>query len=87
MQKKKVAIFDLEGPLSIVDFAADIGKSLRDKPDLHLENYDMGDFFLMISNYDDYLIDVPGVKEKLKIPEYQPGDTLRIMTLNVVRSA
>jgi len=33
----------------------------------------------MISNYDDYIVDVPGVKEKLDIPEYQPGDTLRLM--------
>jgi len=39
----------------------------------------MGEFFFMISNYDDYIIDIPGVKEKLNIPEYQPGDTLRIM--------
>ncbi len=39
----------------------------------------MGEFFTMISNYDDYIIDVPGVKEKLNIPEYQPGDTLRLM--------
>ncbi|MHA2123417.1 MAG: HAD hydrolase family protein, partial [Promethearchaeota archaeon] len=44
-----------------------------------LQNYDMGEFFRMLSNYDDYLIDIPGVKEKLGIPEYQPGDTLRIM--------
>jgi energy-converting hydrogenase A subunit R len=33
----------------------------------------------MISQYDDYLIDTPGVKKQLDIPEYQPGDTLRIM--------
>jgi energy-converting hydrogenase A subunit R len=39
----------------------------------------MGEFFFMISNYDDYIIDIPGVKEKLNIPDYQPGDTLRIM--------
>ncbi|GAH06489.1 unnamed protein product, partial [marine sediment metagenome] len=30
-------------------------------------------------NNDDYLIDVPGVKEELQILEYQPGDTLRLM--------
>ena len=39
----------------------------------------MGEFFEMISNYDDYLIDVPGVKKRLNIPDYQPGDTLRLV--------
>ncbi len=76
---KKICAFDLEGPISFVDFAADIGKLLNQRHDLGLEKYDMGDFFFMISNYDDYIIDVPGVKEKLKILDYQPGDTLRIM--------
>jgi energy-converting hydrogenase A subunit R len=52
---------------------------LSKKPELNLQEYDMGEFFFMISNYDDYIIDIPGVKEKLNIPEYQPGDTLRIM--------
>jgi len=79
MNKLKVACFDLEGPISIIDFAAEIGRLLSKKPELKLENYDMGEFFFMISNYDDYIIDVPGVREKLNIPEYQPGDTLRIM--------
>jgi len=79
MKKTKVCCWDLEGPLSVLDFAAEIGKKLGEKPDLGLQNYDMGDFFFMISNYDDYLIDTPGIKEKLGIPEYQPGDTLRIM--------
>ncbi len=76
---KKIAIFDLEGPISVIDFAAEIGRMLSKKPELNLANYDMGEFFFMISNYDDYLIDTPGIKEKLNIPEYQPGDTLRIM--------
>ncbi|MFX1256838.1 MAG: HAD hydrolase family protein [Promethearchaeota archaeon] len=74
-----VCIWDLEGPISVRDFAAEIAKLLSKKPELKLTNYDMGEFFFMISNYDDYLIDTPGVKEKLKIPNYQPGDTLRIM--------
>jgi energy-converting hydrogenase A subunit R len=74
-----ICIFDLEGPISIIDFAAEIGKLLSEKPELNLQNYDMGEFFFMISNYDDYLIDIPGVKEKLNIHEYQPGDTLRLM--------
>ncbi|TFG02077.1 MAG: hypothetical protein EU542_05745 [Promethearchaeota archaeon] len=79
MRKQNVCCWDLEGPITVVDFAAEIGRLLSKKPKLKLQNYDMGEFFFMISNYDDYLIDVPGVKEKLGIPEYQPGDTLRIM--------
>ncbi len=71
--------WDLEGPISILDFAAELGKKLSKKSQLNLRNYNMGDFFKMISNYDDYIIDIPGVKEKLNIPDYQPGDTLRIM--------
>ncbi len=76
---KKVCCWDLEGPISVLDFAAEIGKMLGEKPELNLQTYDMGEFFSMISLYDDYIIDEPGVKEKLHIPEYQPGDTLRIM--------
>ncbi|MHA2008338.1 MAG: HAD hydrolase family protein [Promethearchaeota archaeon] len=79
MSKKNVCCWDLEGPISILDFAAEIGKLLSEKSILNLKNYDMGEFFRMISNYDDYIIDEPGVKDRLKIPEYQPGDTLRIM--------
>ncbi|MFX1572233.1 MAG: hypothetical protein ACFFB0_05755 [Promethearchaeota archaeon] len=71
--------WDLEGPISTLDFAAELGKKLSKKPQLNLNDYNMGDFFKMISNYDDYIIDIPGIKEKLKIPDYQPGDTLRIM--------
>jgi len=77
--EQQVCAFDLEGPLSIIDFAADIGKLLNQKRELGLGKYNMGDFFFMISNYDDYIIDTPGVKEKLNIPDYQPGDTLRLM--------
>ena len=79
MRNKDVCLFDLEGPISVVDFAAEIGRLLSKKPELNLQNYDMGEFFFMISHYDDYIIDIPGIKEKLGIPEYQPGDTLRIM--------
>ncbi|MGV9198131.1 MAG: HAD hydrolase family protein [Promethearchaeia archaeon] len=79
MIAKKVCCWDLEGPLSVTDFAAELGKRLRDAPELDLADYDMGEFFFMISNYDDYLIDNPGIKEKLNIPEYQPGDTLRLL--------
>ena len=76
---KKVCCWDLEGPISVLDFAAEIGAVLGEKSELGLQNYDMGEFFFMISKYDDYLIDTPGIREKLGIPEYQPGDTLRIM--------
>ncbi len=79
MKKDNVCCFDLEGPISVIDFAAEIGKILSIKPELNLQDYDMGEFFFMISNYDDYLIDTPEVKLKLNIPEYQPGDTLRLM--------
>jgi len=78
-KRKKVCCWDLEGPISIIDFAAEIGKLLGEKSEFGLQNYDMGEFFFMISLYDDYLIDTPGIKEKLGIPNYQPGDTLRIM--------
>ncbi len=77
--KKNVCCWDLEGPISVLDFAAEIGRMLGKKSELNLSNYDMGEFFSMISLYDDYLIEEQGVKEKLGIPEYQPGDTLRIM--------
>lgn len=79
MIKKSVCCWDLEGPISIIDFAAEIGRLLGEKSKFNLKEYDMGVFFRMISNYDDYIIDVSGVKEKLSIPNYQPGDTLRIM--------
>lgn len=79
MRKKNVCCWDLEGPISVIDFAAEIGRLLSKKPELKLQDYDMGEFFFMISNYDDYIIDISGVKEQLGILEYQPGDTLRIM--------
>ncbi|MFO8019591.1 MAG: HAD hydrolase family protein [Promethearchaeia archaeon] len=79
MNTKKICCWDLEGPISVTDFAAELGKRLRDAPNLKLADYDMGEFFFMISNYDDYLIDTPGIKDKLNIPEYQPGDTLRLL--------
>lgn len=79
MTTKKVCCWDLEGPISIIDFAAEIGKLLNQKTELNLQKYDMGEFFFMISKYDDYIVDIPGVKEKLNILDYQPGDTLRLM--------
>ena len=79
MSQKRVACWDLEGPISKIDFAADIGRLLKNKKELGLEKYDMAEFFFMISLYDDYLIDTPGLKQKLGIKDYQPGDTLRLM--------
>ena len=63
MKKGKVCCWDLEGPISVIDFAAEIGKRLSKKTELNLQDYNMGEFFFMISNYDDYLIDNPEIKE------------------------
>ncbi len=80
MKKKPFCCcWDLEGPISIIDFAAELGSKLNEKSIFDLHKYNMSQFFTMISNYDDYIIDIPGVKESLNIPEYQPGDTLRLM--------
>ncbi|MFX0075002.1 MAG: HAD hydrolase family protein [Candidatus Hermodarchaeota archaeon] len=79
MTAKNVCCWDLEGPITILDFAAELGKLLREKSNLGLQNYNMAEFYKMLSAYDDYLIEVPGVKEELNIPEYQPGDTLRLI--------
>ncbi|MFX0132215.1 MAG: HAD hydrolase family protein [Candidatus Hodarchaeota archaeon] len=71
----KVCAWDLEGPLSFVDFAAEICKLLEPK----LKRKRLGDFFNMVSNYDDYLIDYPNVVKELGIESYEPGDTLRLL--------
>jgi len=76
---KNVCCFDLEGPISVLDFAAKLGRLLSKKTKLDLQKFNMGEFFEMISKYDDYIIEVPGVKKKLNIPNYQPGDTLRLV--------
>jgi len=76
---KNVCCWDLEGPISILDFAAELSKLLSNKAKLGLQKFNMGDFYKMLSEYDDYLIEVPGVKEELNIPNYQPGDTLRLV--------
>ena len=77
--KKFCCCWDLEGPISIIDFAAELGRKMNETSKFNFRRYDMSQFFTMISNYDDYIIDVPGVKKLLNIPEYQPGDTLRLM--------
>ena len=79
MSKDNVCIFDLEGPISTLDFAAELSRLLNQKPILELQDIDFGAFFEMLSEYDDYLIEIPGVKEELNIDDYQPGDTLRLV--------
>jgi len=79
LKVRKVCCFDLEGPISILDFAAEISKLLSSKTKFGLQRYDMGTFYKMLSEYDDYLIEVPRVKEELNILDYQPGDTLRLI--------
>ena len=79
MTDKNVCCWDLEGPISTLDFAAELSRLLNQKPILGLQDFDFGVFFEMLSEYDDYLIEIPGVKEELNIADYQPGDTLRLV--------
>jgi len=72
-------LFDLEGPITVLDFAAELSRLLNQKTILELQEFDFGVFFEMLSEYDDYLIEIPGVKEELNITDYQPGDTLRLV--------
>ncbi|MHA1238375.1 MAG: HAD family hydrolase [Candidatus Odinarchaeia archaeon] len=71
----KVCVWDLEGPLSFVDFAAEIFKILESK----LNRGNLDKFYQMISNYDDYLIENPHILRELKVESYEPGDTLRLL--------
>ncbi|NVM53704.1 MAG: HAD hydrolase family protein [Candidatus Helarchaeota archaeon] len=71
----KVCAFDMEGPLSFTDFAAEICKLLG--PRLKYEKLDA--FFAMVSNYDDYLIENPNMIKELGIKSYEPGDTLKLL--------
>ena len=79
MTVKNVCCWDLEGPISVLDFAAELSRLLNQKSVLELQDFDFGTFFEMLSEYDDYLIEIPGVKEELNINDYQPGDTLRLV--------
>ncbi|MBD3227546.1 MAG: HAD hydrolase family protein [Candidatus Lokiarchaeota archaeon] len=76
MKLIKVCAWDLEGPLSMTDFAAELFKSLENKID---NTNDLGELFYLISNYDDYLIDYPENQKRLNIERYDPGDTLRLL--------
>ncbi|MHA1268143.1 MAG: HAD hydrolase family protein [Candidatus Helarchaeota archaeon] len=72
----QVCAWDLEGPLSMTDFAAEIFKYLEHKiPNTH----NLGELFYLISKYDDYLIDYPENQKRLNIQRYDPGDTLRLL--------
>ena len=79
MTVKNVCCWDLEGPISVLDFAAELSRLLNKNPILELQDFDMEVFFKMLSEYDDYLIEIPGVKQELNIDDYQPGDTLRLV--------
>ncbi|MHA1195417.1 MAG: HAD hydrolase family protein [Promethearchaeota archaeon] len=79
MTKKDVCVWDLEGPISILDFAGELGKKLMSVSGQIFSKYDMGAFFSMLSLYDDFLIDTPDMRNDLGIPDYQPGDTLRLI--------
>ncbi|MHA1146027.1 MAG: HAD hydrolase family protein, partial [Candidatus Helarchaeota archaeon] len=71
----KVCCWDLEGPISHVDFAAELFPILESR----LKRPNLAEFFMMISIYDDYLIDHPDEVKNLGIESYEPGDTLRLL--------
>ncbi|MHA1229962.1 MAG: HAD hydrolase family protein [Candidatus Helarchaeota archaeon] len=74
----QVCAWDLEGPLSMTDFAAELFKYLE-KKQVFNKKFNLGELFYLISNYDDYLIDYPENQKKLGIGRYDPGDTLRLL--------
>jgi energy-converting hydrogenase A subunit R len=63
-----ILVFDLEGPLSPMDHAAEAMRIIGNK----LEKPDFFDLFQMLSLYDDELT----IEDK---PGYNPGDTLRLI--------
>lgn len=63
-----IFVFDLEGPLSPMDHAAEAMRAVGKK--VGKDNY--FDFFRMLSEYDDLLV-IEGR------PDYNPGDTLRLI--------
>ncbi|MHA1836293.1 MAG: HAD hydrolase family protein [Candidatus Odinarchaeia archaeon] len=70
-----LCVWDLEGPLSHVDFAAELFKLLEER----INRPKLDEFFQMVSNYDDYLIENPEVLRSLNVSSYEPGDTLRLL--------
>ncbi|MHA1730622.1 MAG: hypothetical protein ACTSU5_01695 [Promethearchaeota archaeon] len=78
-RETKVCAWDLEGPLSFTDFAAEICKMLPETGKVRVQGGRFDELFLMLSKYDDYLIDHPEVKGEVGIGEYEPGDTLRLL--------
>jgi len=79
LKKRNICCWDLEGPISIIDFAAELCEVLDKKIKNENPKRNIEFLFSMISSYDDYLIDTPGIKKKLSILDYQPGDTLRLI--------
>ena len=71
----KVSVFDLEGPLSPADHAALACKDVGEKIGFN----EFEKLFEMLSTYDDYLVENPSVQKELKIGDYNPGDTLRLV--------
>ncbi|MBN2518266.1 MAG: hypothetical protein JXB14_05455 [Candidatus Altiarchaeota archaeon] len=63
-----IFVFDLEGPLSPMDHAAEAMRAIGKK----VGKDDYFDFFKMLSDYDDLLV-LEGKKD------YNPGDTLRLI--------
>ncbi|MFX1598589.1 MAG: hypothetical protein ACFFC5_05955 [Promethearchaeota archaeon] len=71
----KLSVFDLEGPLSTVDFAAEMCRMLGEK--LGRTDFDL--LYRMISKYDDSLVENPRILKKLGVEDYEPGDSLRLL--------
>lgn len=71
----KLCVFDLEGPLSAVDFAAEMCRVLGER--LGRTDFDL--LFKMISTYDDALVENPRILKKIGIEDYEPGDSLRLL--------
>ncbi|MFX1362747.1 MAG: hypothetical protein ACFE7A_04785 [Promethearchaeota archaeon] len=68
-------MFDLEGPLSTVDFAARACQLLGER--LGRTDFDL--LFKMISKYDDVLVENPRILKSVGVEDYQPGDSLRLL--------
>ncbi|MFX0096856.1 MAG: hypothetical protein ACFE7E_03765 [Candidatus Hodarchaeota archaeon] len=71
----KLCVFDLEGPLSTIDFAAEICRFLGER--LGRKDFDL--LFKMISEYDDVLVENPRILKRVGIEDYEPGDSLRLL--------
>lgn len=70
-----MCVFDLEGPLSTVDFAAEMCRVIGER----LGRTDFALLFRMISRYDDVLVENPRILKRIGIGDYEPGDSLRLL--------